>query len=88
MGSVDFDPPANLQGHSEGEGAIETAALEPAMDTEAQLQEAEADYDNETYDDSIYANEDSEGKAGLPQTIDEVVEESIGGLVEDAVASL
>ena len=86
MGRVDFDPPADLQGQPEA--AIETAALGPAMDAEAHLQEAEAEYDNETYDDSIYANEDSETKAELPHTIDEVVEESIGGLVEDNVASL
>lgn len=84
-GHADLDPAVNLQ--RESDAAIETAALGPT-DTEAQLEEAEAQHDNEVYDDSSEAEYNSEGKADLPQTVDEVVEESIGGLVEDAIASL
>ncbi|BDA43109.1 hypothetical protein COCOBI_04-1200 [Coccomyxa sp. Obi] len=86
MGNADLDFPADLQGQSDA--ATETAALGPTVDTEAQMQEAQAQYDNEIYSDGIDVDEDSRSKAELLQSIDEAVEESIGDLVEDAVASL
>ena len=84
----EFEPAADLQGQSDE--TIGTAALGPTVDAEAKLQEATAQYENDVYNynDGIYADEDSERKAELLQPIGEVVEESIGGLVEDTVANL